>query len=61
MLTLEEALQETHDWAVDQMNQLYVQGLVEEALAIQSEFCEWLNPNTPEHDIFHLEYLGEEF
>jgi hypothetical protein len=30
------------------------------AVAIQSEFSEWLNPDIPDHDIFSLAYIGEE-
>jgi hypothetical protein len=30
------------------------------AMAIQSEFSEWLNPDIPDHDIFSLEFIGEE-
>jgi hypothetical protein len=30
------------------------------AVAIQSEFSEWLDPEISEHDIFSLEFIGEE-
>ena len=30
------------------------------AYAVQQEFSEWLNPNIEEHDIFSLEYIGEQ-
>jgi|TARA_B100000073_G_scaffold139472_1_gene114755 hypothetical protein len=33
---------------------------VENAHAIQSEFAEWLDPNTEDHEIYSLEYLGED-
>ena len=58
MVTLEQTLQETHDWAVDRIHTLCEKN-IEDARAIQSEFSEWLNPNILEHDIFSLEYIGE--
>jgi len=59
METLEKTLRQTHDWAVDRIHTLSEKD-IENAHAIQSEFCEWLNPNIPDHDIFSLEYIGEE-
>jgi hypothetical protein len=32
---------------------------VEDAHAIQSEFAEWLDPNLKDHEIYSLEYLGD--
>ena len=32
---------------------------IEEADSIRQEFKEWLNPNTDDHDILSLEYIGE--
>ena len=60
MVTLEETLQTTHDWAVDRIHTLCEENCFENAHAIQSEFSEWLNPDIPEHDIFSLEFIGEE-
>jgi hypothetical protein len=59
MVTLEETLQTTHDWAVDRIHTLSEENL-DNAHAIQSEFSEWLNPNILDHDIFSLEFIGEE-
>ena len=59
MVTLEQTLQTTHDWAVDRIHTLCEEN-IENAHAIQSEFCEWLDPEILEHDIFSLEFLGEE-
>ena len=59
METLEKTLRQTHDWAVDRIHTLCEEN-IEDAHAIQSEFSEWLNPNIPEHDVFSLEYIGEE-
>jgi len=33
---------------------------IEDAHAIQAEFNEWMDPDIPEHDVFSLEYLGDE-
>ena len=60
MVTLEQTLRTSHDWAVDRIHSLCEQKDYEDAQAIQSEFSEWLNPTIPEHDIFSLAYLGEE-
>jgi hypothetical protein len=59
METLEKTLQTTHDWAVDRIHTLCEENL-ENAHAIQSEFSEWLNPDILNHDIFSLEFIGEE-
>ena len=66
MVTLEETLQQTHDWAIDRIHTLCeietydALSKIEDAHAIQSEFSEWLDPNIDDHDIYSLEYLGEE-
>ena len=65
MVTLEDTLSETHEWAVDRMHTLCdmrtddVLESIENAHAIQSEFAEWLDPNIEDHEIYSLEYLGE--
>ena len=58
METLEKTLQTTHDWAIDRIHTLCEEN-IEDAHAIQSEFCEWLNPSILDHDIFSLEFIGE--
>jgi hypothetical protein len=58
MVTLEQTLKTSHDWALDRIHYLS-QDNIEDAHAIQSEFSEWLDPDIPEHDIFSLEYIGE--
>jgi|TARA_Y100000004_G_scaffold193545_1_gene256320 hypothetical protein len=62
MVTLEKTLQLTHDWVIDRIHTLCDDDAenVDDAHAIQCEFSEWLNPDIEEHDIFSLEYLGEE-
>ena len=59
MVTLEKTLRQTHDWAVDRIHTLSEKNL-ENAHSIQSEFREWLNPDILEHDVFSLEFIGEE-
>jgi len=59
MVTLEQTLQTTHDWAIDRIHTLCEEN-IEDAHAIQSEFCEWLNPEILRHDIFSLEFIGDE-
>jgi hypothetical protein len=59
MTTLETTIQESYDWAIDRIHTLSEEN-IEDAHAIQSEFGEWLNPDILEHDIFSLEFIGEE-
>ena len=68
MVTLEDTLQKTHDWAVDRMHILCDMKTydaydalesVENAHAIQTEFAEWLDPEVEDHEIYSLEYLGD--
>jgi hypothetical protein len=58
MITLEQTLRTSHDWAVDRIHILSDKMDYEDAQAIQSEFSEWLNPNISDHDIFSLEFIG---
>ena len=58
MVTLEQTLKTSHDWAVNRIHYLSKKD-IDNAHAIQSEFSEWLNPDIPEHDIFSLEYIGD--
>jgi hypothetical protein len=60
MTILEDTLRNSHDWAIDRIHSLCEEKNYENAQAIQSEFSEWLNPDIPEHDIFSLDYIGEE-
>jgi hypothetical protein len=58
MKTLEEALRHSHDWAIDRIYFVYKKNM-DDALSIQQEFSEWLDPDIPEHDIFSMQYIGE--
>ena len=60
METLEKTLQITHDWAIDRIHILCEKDCIDNAHAIQSEFGEWLNPDISEHDVFSLEFIGED-
>jgi hypothetical protein len=60
MEILEKTLRTSHDWAVDRIHSLCENEDYDDAQAIQSEFSEWLNPDIPEHDVFSLEFIGEE-
>ena len=65
MVTLEDTLKLTHDWAIDRIHTLCeipaydVIDTVEDAHAIRAEFYEWLNPEIEDHEIYSLEYLGD--
>jgi len=59
MVTLEQTLRTSHDWAIDRIHILSDTKNYDDAHAIQSEFSEWLNPDIDDHDIFSLEYIGD--
>ncbi len=50
-------LRETTQWAIDRIHTLCETNL-EDAFSVQSEFAEWLDPNST-HDIISLEYIGD--
>lgn len=58
MATLEQALLQAHDWAVDRIHYLS-ESDIDDAYSIQSEFSEWLDPDVENHDIFSMEYIGD--
>jgi len=58
MVTLEQTLRTSHDWAVDRIHYLSKRD-IDNAHSIQSEFSEWLNPDIEDHDIISLEYIGD--
>ena len=66
MVTLEETLLKTHDWAIDRLHTLCdmksddVLESVENAHALRMEFEEWLDPELADHEVYSLEYLGED-
>jgi len=63
MVTLVETLRLSHDWAIDRIHTLCdinEEHEYQNAYAIQKEFSEWLDPKIEDHDIFSLEFIGEE-
>ena len=65
METLENTLSQIHDWAVDRIHYLceFDEGSIsslENAYAVKREFSEWLDPNIEDHNIFSLEYIGDD-
>ena len=60
MVTLEQTLRQSHDWAIDRIHVLAEISEYEDARAIQCEFSEWLDTNIPEHDVYSLTFLGED-
>lgn len=58
MVTLEQTLRQTHDWAIDRIH-IMSEIDMDNAYAIQQEFSEWLDPDIEDHDIYSLEYIGE--
>jgi hypothetical protein len=63
MTTLEDTLRHSHDWAVDRIHFLCNLNEEEEyqnAYSVHKEFDEWLNPNIDEHNVFSLQFLGDE-
>ncbi len=65
METLEKTLQITRDWTIDRLHTLCncetndVLESIENAYAIRLEFAEWLDPNLEDHEIYSLEYIGD--
>ena len=67
MQTLEQTLEESCNWSRERIHVLCENGKVEEttksvddAFAIFSEFEEWYDENADDHEIFSLEWLGED-
>ncbi len=60
MTTLEQTLRTSHDWAVNRINILNEKNNNSDAEAIRSEFNEWMNPDIDDHDVFSLEYIGDQ-
>jgi len=61
MITLEDILRLSHDWAVDRIHDLCdinEEHEYQNAYAIQQEFNEWLDPKIEEHNVVSLEYIG---
>jgi len=66
METLEQTLWVIHNWSIARVNTLLedpsedqLLDVLEDAYSIQQEFAEWLNPDTEDHDVVSLEYIGD--
>ena len=63
METLENTLNQVHEWARMRIAILTHSGNKEinalDEKCIREEFEEWLDPNVEDHDVFSLEYIGE--
>ena len=61
MVSLEQTLRQTHDWAIERITILCDEGnhdQMEDAFALEREFDEWLGTNIDDHEIYSLEYIG---
>ena len=62
MVTLEQTLRQSHDWAIDRITILCETedfDSIEDAFAIEREFDEWLSVDIGQHNVYSLEYIGE--
>lgn len=60
METLEMTLRKSHDWAIDRIHTLCEDMSFDDAHAIQAEFSEWFDPDILDHDIFSMQYIGDD-
>jgi len=68
MVTLEQTLERNYHWVIDRIHYLceidkektLTLDALDDAYAIQKEFSEWLDPNIDDHDVFSLEYIGDD-
>ena len=60
MQSLEQTLWESSDWAIKRVESLTEEQKHDDAFCIVQEFCEWLDEEDDEQEIFSLEWLGEE-
>ena len=64
METLEQTLKNTHDWArmriatLTHSNNKEINALDEKC--IREEFREWLDSTNEDHEVYSLEYIGED-
>ena len=61
MATLDSTVRLAHDWALDRINSMSKDvESIQDAYSILREFEEWIAPDTESHEIFSLEYFGED-
>ena len=59
MGTLNKTVRQTHDWVIDRVQTLTEERCEEDAFSIVQEFSEWLDPETDNHYIYSMEYIGK--
>ena len=61
MATLDSTVRLAHDWALDRINSMSKDvESIQDAYSILCEFEEWIEPDIESHEIFSLEYIGED-
>tara|TARA_Y100001963_G_scaffold23439_1_gene31078 strand:- start:154 stop:348 length:195 start_codon:yes stop_codon:yes gene_type:complete len=60
MQTLEQTLRESCDWAIRRVELLTEEHKHDDAFSIVQEFEEWLPEDAEDHEIFSLQWLGED-
>ena len=61
METLDSTVRLAHDWALDRINSMSKDvESIQDAYSILRELEEWIEPDTESHEIFSLEYIGED-
>ena len=61
MVTLEQTLRQTHDWAIERITLLCDKGnhdQMEDAFALEKEFDDWIRTGVDNDEIYSLEYIG---
>ena len=62
MATLKESVNDTYDWSLYRIKELFSPGDIEEVVngdSIRQEFREWLSDDYKDQQIISLEYIGE--
>lgn len=58
MQTLEQTVNDSHDWAINRIYKLNKKN-IKDAKSIESEFGEWLDDTNEFYDVFSIEFLGD--
>ena len=57
---LDRTISEAHEWARMRINSLTKDDRNDDAFSIVQEFNEWLDAKDEDHDVYSLEYIGED-
>jgi len=57
---LDRTIYEAHEWARMRINSLTKEDRNDDAFSIVQEFNEWLDAKDEDHDVYSLEYIGED-